>query len=76
MTNAPRTSIKSYQYRVAGLHDAANSIMLTSNQRVFSMQRRRAKAIAITQQQVFQTKLLIAAGMLLLPALLLLLISP
>jgi hypothetical protein len=42
----------------------------------FSMQRRRAKAIAITQQQVLQTKLLIAAGMLLLPALLLLLISP
>ncbi len=40
------------------------------------MQRRRAKAIAITQQQVLRTKLLIATGMLLLPALLLLLISP
>ncbi len=41
-----------------------------------SMQRRRAKAIAIAQQQVLQTKLMIAAAMLLLPALLLLLISP
>jgi len=40
------------------------------------MQRRRAQAIAIAQQQVFQTKLLIAAAMLLLPALFLLLISP
>ncbi len=40
------------------------------------MQRRRAKAIAIAQQQVFQTRLVIAAGLLLLPALLLLLISP
>lgn len=40
------------------------------------MQRRRAKAIAITQKQVLQTRLLVAAGMLLLPALLLLLIGP
>lgn len=40
------------------------------------MQRRRAKAIAIAQQQVQTTKLAIAAGMLLLPALILLLISP
>jgi hypothetical protein len=40
------------------------------------MQRRRAKAIAIAQQQVRMTKLAIAAGLLLLPALLLLLISP
>lgn len=40
------------------------------------MQRRRAKAIAITQQQVLKTRMLIAAGMLLLPALFLLLISP
>ncbi|WP_269144654.1 hypothetical protein [Devosia faecipullorum] len=40
------------------------------------MQRRQAKAIAIAQQQVVQTRLAIAAGLLLLPALLLLLISP
>ena len=40
------------------------------------MQRRRAKAIAIAQQQVFRTKLIVAAGLLVLPALLLLLISP
>jgi len=40
------------------------------------MQRRRAKAIAIAQQQVVKTRLAIAAGLLLMPALLLLLISP
>ena len=40
------------------------------------MQRRRAKAIAIAQTQAFQARLLLAAGLLLLPALLLLLISP
>ena len=40
------------------------------------MQRRRAKAIAIAQQQVLVTRLAIMAGLLLLPALLLLLISP
>jgi len=40
------------------------------------MQRRRAKAIAVAQQQALQTRLAIAAGLLLLPALLLLLISP
>lgn len=40
------------------------------------MQRRQAKAIAIAQQQVIKTRLAIAAGLLLLPALLLLLISP
>lgn len=39
------------------------------------MQRRRAKAIAIAQTQALQARLLLAAG-LLLPALLLLLISP
>ncbi len=40
------------------------------------MKRRRAKAIAIAQQQVLRNRLAIAAGLLLLPALLLLLISP
>ncbi|SHF07332.1 hypothetical protein [Devosia limi] len=40
------------------------------------MQRKRAIAIAIEQRQAFQARLLIAAGMLLLPALILLLISP
>jgi hypothetical protein len=40
------------------------------------MQRRRAKAIAIAQAEVAKTRLLVAAGLLLLPALLLLLISP
>jgi len=40
------------------------------------MQRSRAKAIAVSQQQVLQTRLMLAAGLLLLPALLLLLISP
>ncbi len=42
------------------------------------MQRRRAKAkaIAIAQQQVLRNRLAIAAGLLLLPALFLLLISP
>ena len=40
------------------------------------MQRRRAKAIAIAQQQVLKARLVMAAGLLLLPALLLLLISP
>ena len=40
------------------------------------MQRRRAQAIAIAQSQVLRTRLAIAAGLLLLPALLLLLISP
>ena len=40
------------------------------------MQRNRAKAIAMAQQQVLVTRLTVAAGMLLLPALLLLLISP
>jgi hypothetical protein len=44
--------------------------------RANSMQRNRAKAIAIAQQQVRTTQLAIAAGLLLLPALLLLLISP
>ncbi|WP_267911605.1 hypothetical protein [Devosia rhizoryzae] len=41
------------------------------------MQRSRAKAIAISQAQVAKTRMVIAAGLLLLPAaLLLLLISP
>ena len=40
------------------------------------MQRRRAKAIAIAQIQAQQGRLVLAAGLLLLPALLLLLISP
>jgi hypothetical protein len=41
------------------------------------MQRRRARAVAIAQTQVVKTRLVLAAGMLLLPAaLLLLLISP
>jgi hypothetical protein len=40
------------------------------------MQRRRAKAIAIAQTQALQGRLVLAAGLLLLPALLLLLISP
>jgi hypothetical protein len=41
------------------------------------MQRRRAKAIAIAQARVEQTRMIVAAGLLLLPAaLLLLLISP
>jgi hypothetical protein len=40
------------------------------------MQRRRAKAIAIAQTEVIKTRMLLAAGLLLLPALLLLLISP
>ena len=40
------------------------------------MQRRRAKAIAIAQTEVIKTWMLLAAGLLLLPALLLLLISP
>lgn len=41
------------------------------------MQRRRAKAIAIAQTQVMKTRMVLAAGLLLLPAaLLLLLISP
>lgn len=41
------------------------------------MQRRRAKAIAIAQTEVIKTRMVLAAGMLLLPAaLLLLLISP
>jgi hypothetical protein len=41
------------------------------------MQRNRAKAIAISQRQALQARLTIAAGLLLLPAaLLLLLISP
>jgi hypothetical protein len=39
------------------------------------MQRQRARAIA-AERRVFETRLLIAAGLLLLPALLLLLISP
>lgn len=40
------------------------------------MQRKRAQAIAIAQTQAFQARLVIAAGLLLLPAALLLLISP
>ncbi|SMQ67209.1 hypothetical protein SAMN06295905_1552 [Devosia lucknowensis] len=40
------------------------------------MQRRRAKAIAIAQTEALKARLLLAAGLLLLPALLLLLISP
>jgi hypothetical protein len=40
------------------------------------MQRRRARAIAVARSQVLRTRLAIAAGLLLLPALLLLLISP
>jgi len=40
------------------------------------MQRRRAKAIATAQTRAFEARLLLAAGLLLLPALLLLLISP
>lgn len=41
------------------------------------MQRKRAQAIAISQRQAFQARLTIAAGLLLLPAaLLLLLIGP
>jgi hypothetical protein len=42
-----------------------------------AMQRNRAKAIAISQRQALQARLTVAAGLLLLPAaLLLLLISP
>lgn len=40
------------------------------------MQRNRAKAIAIAQTQAHKARILLAAGLLLLPALLLLLISP
>ena len=40
------------------------------------MQRTRAKAIAIAQTQALQARILLATGLLLLPALLLLLISP
>ena len=44
--------------------------------RIFAMQRKRAIAIAAQQRQAFEARLLLAAGLLLLPALLLLLISP
>jgi type II secretory pathway component PulM len=45
--------------------------------RNFAMQRKRAIAIAIAEQKARETRLMIAAGLLLLPAaLLLLLISP
>ncbi|WP_280136841.1 hypothetical protein [Devosia geojensis] len=40
------------------------------------MQRKRAIAIAAQQRQAFEARVLLAAGLLLLPALLLLLISP
>ena len=40
------------------------------------MQRKRAIAIAATHQQAFRARLLVAAGLLLLPALLLLLTGP
>ena len=41
-----------------------------------SMQRQRATAIAITQRQAFKARLIVASGLLLSTALLLLLISP
>jgi hypothetical protein len=40
------------------------------------MQRKRAIAIAVEQRRAFEARVIIAAGLLLLPALLLLLISP
>ncbi|MDF2799765.1 MAG: hypothetical protein K0R85_2509 [Devosia sp.] len=40
------------------------------------MQRKRAIAIAVEQRQALQARLFVAAGLLLLPALVLLLISP
>src|SRR5690606_8349527 len=52
------------------------SLGQTSGSERIPMQRRRARAIAIAQQQVLRTRLAIAAALLLLPALLLLLISP
>ena len=60
------------------LHQPADWRILSARQvyRAYLMQRPRAKAIAIAQQQVLRTRLAIAAGLLLLPALLLLLISP
>lgn len=48
-----------------------------SNIRTKPMQRKRAKAIAISQRDALRARMMIAAGLLLLPAaLLLLLISP
>ncbi len=61
------------------MHRPAVSRIVHANDkrtRAYPMQRRRAKAIAIAQTEALKARLVLAAGLLLLPALLLLLISP
>lgn len=50
--------------------------IIVAGKQVFAMQRKRAIAIAVEQRRAFEVRVLVAAGMLLLPALLLLLIGP
>jgi len=58
------------------LHGTTDSRILSVEPGSEPMQRKRATAIAIEQKQAFQVRLIVASGMLLSAALLLLLISP